>query len=52
MIDLRHGKRISALDNKTKQVLAGIDDQGQLIALLERSGSQLKSVVVFAAQEQ
>ena len=52
VIDLRHGKRISALDNKTKQVLAGIDDQGQLIALLERSGSQLKSVVVFAAQEQ
>lgn len=48
VIDLRHGKRISAQDSKTKAVLAGIDPNGELVALLERSGSQLKSVVVFA----
>lgn len=47
VIDLRHGKRLAAGENKSKQPLAGIDDQGQLVAILERSGSQLKSVVVF-----
>jgi tRNA pseudouridine55 synthase len=47
VIDLRHGKRLAAGENRSKQPLAGIDDQGRLIAILERYGSQLKSLVVF-----
>ena len=47
VIDLRHGKRLAAGENRSKQPLAGIDSKGQLVAILERSGSQLKSVVVF-----
>ena len=47
VVDLRHGKRLAAGENRSKQPLAGIDSKGQLVAILERSGSQLKSVVVF-----
>ncbi|MFM5905590.1 MAG: tRNA pseudouridine(55) synthase TruB [Micrococcales bacterium] len=50
VIDIRHGKRISSRDSKSKEVLAGISQQGELVALLERSGNQLKSVVVFAQE--
>jgi len=47
VVDLRHGKRLAAGENRSKQPLAGIDSKGQLVAILERSGGQLKSVVVF-----
>jgi tRNA pseudouridine55 synthase len=56
-IDLRHGKRI-ALDDDTRAQLAGrpagtpvaaLNAEGQLVAMVERGGAQLKSLVVFAS---
>lgn len=46
VIDLRHGKRL-AHNNEGSEEFAGFDQAGNLIAILERSGSQVKSVVVF-----
>ena len=48
VIDLRHGKRLAAGAHRTKEPMAGIDESGNLVALLQRSGSQLKSIVVFS----
>ena len=45
VIDLRHGKRISANDCVGKEI-AGVNRQ-RLIAMLEKTDSQLKSSVVF-----
>ena len=45
VIDLRHGKRISANDCVGKEI-AGVNGQ-RLIAMLEKADSQLKSSVVF-----
>jgi tRNA pseudouridine55 synthase len=47
VIDIRHGKRLAAGENRSKLPFAGIDEAGNLVAMLERSGSQLKSIVVF-----
>ena len=45
VVDLRHGKRISANDCVGKEI-AGVNGQ-RLIAMLEKADSQLKSSVVF-----
>ena len=45
--DLRHGKRLKAPAG-VESTLAGIDAQNNLVAILEKSGTQLKSAVVFA----
>jgi tRNA pseudouridine55 synthase len=45
VVDLRHGKRISANECVGKEI-AGVNDQ-KLIAMLEKVGEQLKSTVVF-----
>ena len=45
VVDLRHGKRISANECVGKEI-AGVNDQ-KLIAMLEKVGEQLKSSVVF-----
>lgn len=47
VIDLRHGKRL-AQKSEGDAEFAGFDESGELIAILQRSGSQVKSVVVFA----
>ena len=49
VIDLRHGKRI-ATSGATSAEIAGVHN-GQLIAMLEQAGSQLKSSVVFALEQ-
>lgn len=46
--DLRHGKRLKAPAG-VESTLAGIDAQNNLVAILEKAGTQLKSAVVFAA---
>jgi tRNA pseudouridine55 synthase len=45
VVDLRHGKRISASDCVGKEI-AGVNGQ-RVIAMLEKADSQLKSSVVF-----
>ena len=45
VVDLRHGKRISANECVGKEI-AGVNGQS-LIAMLEKVGEQLKSSVVF-----
>jgi len=48
-IDLRHGKRLKSGEEDPKgQPIAAINEGGELVAMLERSGGQLKSLVVFA----
>lgn len=49
VIDLGHGKRL-AHNGEGESEFAGIDEAGRLIAILQRSGSQIKSVVVFAEE--
>lgn len=49
VIDLGHGKRL-AHNGESEAEFAGIDEVGRLIAILQRSGSQIKSVVVFAEE--
>lgn len=49
VIDLRHGKRI-ATSGATSAEIAGVHN-GELIAMLEPAGSQLKSSVVFALEQ-
>ncbi|MEY4743511.1 MAG: hypothetical protein RIR34_850, partial [Actinomycetota bacterium] len=53
-IDLRHGKRLAAGDVLAKhpkaEPIAAFNSAGSLVAMLERSGGQLKSMVVFAAE--
>lgn len=45
-IDLVHGKRIKA-DEKLREPVAAFAPDGRLMAMLTRSGSQYKSLVVF-----
>lgn len=47
VIDLRHGKRLKA-SNEGAEPFAGVDQRGQLIAMLTVSGKDIKSLVVFA----
>ena len=49
VIDLRHGKRI-ATSGATSAEIAAVHS-GELIAMLEPAGSQLKSSVVFALEQ-
>jgi tRNA pseudouridine55 synthase len=48
VIDLRHGKRLRAIDETESAPTAAIDADGNLIAMLTRSGNAAKSLVVFA----
>lgn len=50
VIDLKHGKRIKA-SGESSEPIAGFSPDGQLIAMLTRSGSQLKSLVVFSERQ-
>lgn len=53
VIDLRHGKRIAAgeiAEAARSKVIAGFNGNGELVAMLERAGGQLKSAVVFAQE--
>jgi len=52
-VDLRHGKRLLLSEAERAgvsklQPIAGINQAGSLVAMLERHGGQLKSLVVFA----
>ena len=49
VIDLRHGKRIARGTESSNEIAAV--HNGELIAMLEPVGSQLKSLVVFARSE-
>lgn len=46
VIDLRHGKRLKAA-GESSEPFAGIDENGNLIAMLTVSGKDVKSLVVF-----
>jgi tRNA pseudouridine55 synthase len=48
--DLIHGKRLSGVD-APDGLIAGLSPAGSLVAVLERVGSGLKSVVVFQGEE-
>jgi tRNA pseudouridine55 synthase len=48
VIDLRHGKRLRAIDETESAPTAAIDTDGNLIAMLTKSGNAAKSLVVFA----
>lgn len=55
-LDLRHGKRLKLTPNEREtlsdgSLLAAINSADQLVAIITRSGSDLKSVVVFAEGE-
>ena len=52
-VDLRHGKRLALAEGERAgfakdQPIAALNGDGALVAMLERSGNQLKSMVVFA----
>ena len=49
-IDLRHGKRIAAGTVADTSVIAGVLGD-RVVAMLEKHGQQLKSLVVFAKEE-
>jgi tRNA pseudouridine55 synthase len=49
VIDLRHGKRLRAVNETDSAPTAAIDADGKLIAMLTKSGKDAKSLVVFAA---
>lgn len=46
VIDLRHGKRLKTVDEGSEPI-AAFDERGKLVAMLARSGRDLKSLVVF-----
>ena len=48
VIDVRHGKRLRVIDETESAPTAAIDSQGNLIAMLTKSGNAAKSLVVFA----
>lgn len=50
VIDLRHGKRIKSA-GESSEPIAGIDSKGELVAMLTKSGTDLKSLVVFSETE-
>ena len=43
--DLRHGKRIDGGGRLTGAVAAAIDPDGRLVGIVEKRGTQLKSVM-------
>jgi len=45
-VDLRHGKRLKA-EGEGREPFAGVDSQGNLVAMLTVSGKDVKSLVVF-----
>lgn len=53
-VDLRHGKRLGAGSEfasvAKNEPIAAVNAAGELVAMLEQSGKQLKSLVVFAPQ--
>ena len=49
VIDIRHGKQISA--NVAAETRIAATHAGEVIAILEKAGSQLKSTVVFASEQ-
>lgn len=49
VIDIRHGKRIEAKVSSESRIAA--THSSELIAILEKAGSQLKSTVVFAGEQ-
>jgi tRNA pseudouridine55 synthase len=51
VIDLRHGRRLKA-QGESSEPFAGIDANGNLIAMLTVSGDSVKSLVVFNDAEQ
>ncbi len=48
VIDLRHGKRLRAINETDSEPTAAIDPSGKLVAMLTKSGNAAKSLVVFA----
>ena len=50
VIDLRHGKRLRLAGETESAPTAAIDVSGKLVAMLTKSGSAAKSLVVFAVQ--
>ena len=48
VIDLRHGKRLKVVTETETEPTAAIDGDGQLVAMLTKSGNAVKSLVVFA----
>jgi len=53
VIDLGHGKRIplgSIARESAKEPIAAMSPDGRLVAMLERSSNQLKSLVVFSGE--
>jgi tRNA pseudouridine55 synthase len=55
VIDLRHGKRLSIGEIQSperSQIIAGFSPDGSLVAMLEISGKQLKSAVVFVEESE
>ncbi len=51
-IDLRHGKRLRVQDENETAPTAAIDGEGNLIAMLTKSGNAAKSLVVFAFDQE
>jgi tRNA pseudouridine55 synthase len=51
VIDLRHGKRLRVVDETEDAPTAAIDSNGQLVAMLTKSGNAAKSLVVFAVDQ-
>ena len=47
VIDIRHGKKL-VLANEGQDPVAAIDGEGNLVAMLTKQGSSVKSLVVFA----
>ena len=48
VIDLRHGKRLRAVEETETEPTAAIAEDGTLVAMLTKSGNAAKSLVVFA----
>jgi tRNA pseudouridine55 synthase len=51
VIDLRHGKRLRVVDETETEPTAAIDSDGNLVAMLTKSGNAAKSLVVFAPSD-
>jgi tRNA pseudouridine55 synthase len=49
VIDIRHGKRLPVVSESELQPTAALDQNGELIAMLTKSGNAAKSLVVFAS---
>jgi tRNA pseudouridine55 synthase len=51
VLAIRQGKRIASLSEPKNQPLAAFEPNGNLVAMLVRSGKELKSTTVFQVQE-